>query len=573
MIFYYLLLFILSTLTYFLYKDSLTYPFFIFDDYDHYLYTLSKGNDSLIDLITIHKTAIPFFYKAWSLILSLTEAKYHLIYLRFFNIILHLINSILTFYLILEITPIRRKVYYQAFFATLLFFLHPLQVESVVWVSSMKGVLATFLTLSSWLIFLKYRSVTFYILSILLFTLALMTKVTVVPAPLIFILLAPTTKSYRLRSILPYLIIGLLFSCYQIWSYQPGIHHHIKWYITHTVYQYKTYLLSLIIITTALLYWFKRKKILIKKYIYRIALVVTTLSVIPWLVYYLFIIKKLKNIIFISYYSIYKSLLPTSYGLDYGINDLFITRYFNNLDFIILLTTLVFTMLYLYRKSLYSFKLILSIGLLCAPHLGLISFHFSKSSFFADRFMYFPLILISYFIVSKLLFNSKKYFFQRITIIIILLTVYSIKSYRNIMLWKTNETVLQESLKINSFSLITLMSLAHNYEKQGKVYKAMATYHNVSMRYPNFQDAYIKRIKLLIKIKRYDTAIDYIKHIMKKFQNFSPSLFKYLGESYFLKEEYTDALHYYNKYQRSSPQDINVKFIIMKLEEFAKAKK
>ena len=95
---------------------------------------------------------------------------YHLI-----NILLHLLNTILVFILI-------RQLFNKAEIAVitaLLFGIHPMHVESVVWITARKDVLfAMFflLSLSSYLLYLKNSKIQFYLLSLLLFLLSVLSK-------------------------------------------------------------------------------------------------------------------------------------------------------------------------------------------------------------------------------------------------------------------------------------------------------------------------------------------------------------------------------------------------------------
>src|SRR5205814_133162 len=79
-----------------------------------------------------------------------------------------------------------------AWFAGLIFGIHPVHVESVAWISELKNVLAMFFTLLSILYFLeadeKQRGRTAYILSLIFFVLALLSKTQVVFVPIALVL-------------------------------------------------------------------------------------------------------------------------------------------------------------------------------------------------------------------------------------------------------------------------------------------------------------------------------------------------------------------------------------------------
>lgn len=103
------------------------------------------------------------------------------------NLILHLINSILVYVLIALWT----RSSWVAVVTAVLFGIHPMHVEPVAWVSGRKDlVMALFsvLSLIGYQTFLKTRSKTIYILSVLAFTLAVLSKAVAVVLPVVFIL-------------------------------------------------------------------------------------------------------------------------------------------------------------------------------------------------------------------------------------------------------------------------------------------------------------------------------------------------------------------------------------------------
>jgi hypothetical protein len=113
---------------------------------------------------------------------KLNASGYHIT-----NIVLHTINSILVLLLIYTIT----KSSWISLFIALLFSLHPMQVESVAWVSERKGLMCAFFYLLSFMAYIRFsrkRKISFYFLSIVLFLLSLLSKPMSVTLPLILIL-------------------------------------------------------------------------------------------------------------------------------------------------------------------------------------------------------------------------------------------------------------------------------------------------------------------------------------------------------------------------------------------------
>ena len=108
----------------------------------------------------------------------------------FSNVLIHVINGILFYLLLFRMN--RRSA--PAFLAAFIFLLHPVQVESVAWISQRKNLLAMFFFLLSFHFYISYRtagkpqSKFFYTSSILAFVLALLSKSVTVILPLVLFL-------------------------------------------------------------------------------------------------------------------------------------------------------------------------------------------------------------------------------------------------------------------------------------------------------------------------------------------------------------------------------------------------
>ena len=107
-----------------------------------------------------------------------------------FNVALHLMNGMLFFLVVDRISANCRL----AFLSALGFLLHPVQVESVVWISQRKTVLAMFFFLVALLSYVCYREnrtrhgYAYYIVSLLAFLCALLSKSVTVILPLVLVL-------------------------------------------------------------------------------------------------------------------------------------------------------------------------------------------------------------------------------------------------------------------------------------------------------------------------------------------------------------------------------------------------
>ncbi len=104
------------------------------------------------------------------------------------NLFLHVFNALLVFFLIRGIFPSSAT----AFFTSLLFAIHPLRVESVAWITERKDLLFAFfflLALRSYGRYLKKDSGRDFLLALLLFVLAILSKMSALVLPAVLLLM------------------------------------------------------------------------------------------------------------------------------------------------------------------------------------------------------------------------------------------------------------------------------------------------------------------------------------------------------------------------------------------------
>ena len=107
------------------------------------------------------------------------------------NVLIHLINSVLAYFVFRELTG---SVWKSAA-AAMLFAIHPMHVESVAWISERKDVLSTAFALASMLAYVRFAgskggtATRYYAAAIILFALGLMAKPMIVTLPFVFLLI------------------------------------------------------------------------------------------------------------------------------------------------------------------------------------------------------------------------------------------------------------------------------------------------------------------------------------------------------------------------------------------------
>ena len=133
------------------------------------------------------------------------------------NILLHLLNTFLVFFII----KILSKSFVVGFISAFIFALHPAHVESVSWVSARKDTLYSFFFLLSILTYIRIDKIKYktflYVLSVIFFLLSCMSKPMAVTLPIILMLIDFYENKFRfrydvLKKYIPFFLISFVFS-------------------------------------------------------------------------------------------------------------------------------------------------------------------------------------------------------------------------------------------------------------------------------------------------------------------------------------------------------------------------
>lgn len=157
----------------------------------------------------IHFTTFWLEHKLW----GLNPFGYHTI-----NLILHILNALLFFWIATKFFP---KI---AFISTLLFAIHPVQVETVAWITERKNLLSLFFFLLAILAYLRFdrtRRIRDYLFTVGMFVCALLSK----PIAVCFISIPVLYKWWRdgkvtwreIRISIVFLVLGLLLAVYTLY--------------------------------------------------------------------------------------------------------------------------------------------------------------------------------------------------------------------------------------------------------------------------------------------------------------------------------------------------------------------
>jgi len=203
---------------------------YIWDDDDYVTENMTLRSLDGLRRIWLEPTSIPQYYpmvhttfwveyQSW----GLNPFGYHLV-----NILLHVANVLLLFTVL-----VRLKVP-GAWLAAFVFALHPAHVESVAWITERKNVLSALFFFLSILAYLKYRPLEnaqkkdtdqgykgFYILSLVLFLAALLSKSVTTSLPAVLLLLIWWKKGKVTRRdlipLVPMFVLGMALSAVTVW--------------------------------------------------------------------------------------------------------------------------------------------------------------------------------------------------------------------------------------------------------------------------------------------------------------------------------------------------------------------
>ncbi|MBN2019024.1 MAG: tetratricopeptide repeat protein [Sedimentisphaerales bacterium] len=153
-------------------------------------------------------------YRLW----GLNPVGYHVV-----NIAIHIINSLLLWLVL------RRLSIPGAWFASAVFALHPVQVESVAWITERKNLLMLLFSLLSFLCWLKFvldnktgpKAILLYVASLLLFALALFGKATACTLPPAMLLILwfkrIPLRARRILEIFPFFVMAVGMGLFIMW--------------------------------------------------------------------------------------------------------------------------------------------------------------------------------------------------------------------------------------------------------------------------------------------------------------------------------------------------------------------
>ena len=377
-------------------------------------------------------------------------AAYHAI-----NILLHAMNTILLWRILRRLKPTG------AWFIAAIFAVHPIHVESVAWAIERKDVLSGLFFLLSFLFYMKYstnRKRYLYILSILFFLCAMLSKSITITLPVAILLWLWWGKSKIDKSdilaVLPYFIIALLITLFDLLFFKQR---------TQAAQGFS--LVERFLIAGKSL-WF---------YVWKIIFPINLMPIYPrWQI---------------------NSTNPQGYIFP-------------------LTAFCVPVVLFCLKKksgkapaALFLFFLIT-----IAPVLGFIDFGFMRYSFVADRFQYLASIgIIALLVWSVVWFMNEKLALRNRLIPYatggMVLVLLGVLTWRQTEVYRDYETLFQYAVRKNPRSWTAHNNLATALEKKGAPTRAIEHYKKAMELNPHESQVYYNLAALLSRQKKFQEAI------------------------------------------------------------------
>ena len=353
------------------------------------------------------------------------------------NLLLHIANVLLLFTVLKRMTG---AVWRSAFVAAV-FAVHPLNVESVAWVTERKDVLSTLfwmLTMVAYTYYVKRRSAGWYVLTLVIFALGLMAKPMLVTLPFVLLLL-------------DYWPLGRFELGERLKT--------TKWSDFYRLVLEKVPFFAITVVSSVI------------TFVELIALVEQKIAgetnMVPISFGY-----RLANALVSYIHYIGKMFYPTRLAILYPHPMDSLPLWQGVISFILLAGVTTFVIYMARHRKYLIFGWLWYLGIL-VPVIGLVQVGHQAM---ADRFTYLPSIGISIIAAWGLFDMLAKWQYHKIALgasALIVLSTLSICTYFQVRHWQNHETLFEHALDVTENNYFAHTSLAEAYRKRGKINLAM----------------------------------------------------------------------------------------------------
>lgn len=419
------------------------------------------------------------------------------------NMLLHAANGYLL-YLLLSMTTVSRTA---ALGGALLFVLHPVQVESVAWISERKNVLAMLFMLLSMLRYARFRESGRgatqkrydYAAALLLFLLALLAKSVVVVLPVLLLgwdCLVLRRSGWReiAAGVAPFFLLGIGFSLLTV--YLQGVD------MGGGRLPLGARPLGFTILTMLPVLWTY------------VRMVFLPISLSPW----------------------YEPVIRTGFDLQVMVSLLIFAGTFAAVFWLAKRRML---------QELYWGGMFF-VGLLPISNIIPIV------TMMNDRYLYFPLLGIAGLICCLVSRNPEKS--QVVMPLIVVLGIFSYLSFLQTGIWKNNVTLWHAASLQNPGSSTVTIKLARSYSSMGQKDKALDLFNDVLRREPDNETALYRLGQLLMDMGETEQARVHLSRMYAVNPRFADGLFL-LGREAFVRKAFAEAERYFREAVREDPNN------------------
>jgi len=407
---------------------------------------------------------------------GLDPSKHHLT-----NLFFHILNAILVFLFFFKVTGDRWK---SALIAAL-FALHPLNVESVAWITSRKNVLNTFFWLMTMLMYIRYlerKEISAYLTVLLFFLAGLMTKPAIIT--LIFsLLLLDMWPLHR-------------FILFKGQDEKVTLKFFSKKNIQPLIEKLPFFALTAILLTMN----FRADNF---------ASEATGMDMVPATL-------RLANAVVSYIIYIFKVLLPLKLSVFYPYPTS-IPFWQTAISGLILIVVSVVSIVTLKKHAWFFTGWFWFIGNLVMVS-GIIQGGLWPA--YADRFMYIPQLGLFVLLIwgGSALFSGISSPFKRYVpavVVTIFIAFLAAKTYMQVQYWENGIKLYSHALSVNKNDAVSKVNLAFALDKAGKTEEAVSYYKDVIMLYPDYWQANSNLGVILVQLGREDEALLYLNEALR----------------------------------------------------------
>jgi tetratricopeptide (TPR) repeat protein len=438
------------------------------------------------------------------------------------NVILHILSSLLLFWLFNRMTgAIWKSAFVAAFFA-----LHPLHVESVAWIAERKDVLSAFFWMLTLCLYVYYKErpvIKRYMLVLFCFILALMSKPVVVTLPVIMILL----------------------DYWPLSRYGIGIESRNDKLLLWQLKEKMPFIILSIIVIIINLYNLQNKSLITIDTTYRTSSEEFSL------------LSRIANapVAFVTYLE--KIFWPNDLAILYPFSDTF--PFWRDLGAALLIIVISAAVIAVAKRLQYLFVGWLWYAITILPAIGIIQ---AGNEAMADRYTYLPSIGIGIMLAWGIpfLFSSedirKKILFPAG---IAALAILAILTWQQCGYWKDSATLFSHTLQVTKDNHLAHNNFGLALFAEGKTEEAIDHYNQAIRLQPNYAIAYNSRGQIYGYLGQYQRAIEDLNKAIRLKPNYKDA-YNNRGFAYGKLGQYQLAIENYDKAIRLQPNNAAVAY-------------